>query len=81
MEVSLFASLQAQAPAPLSPPRVPTQAGPLEAQVHGDQAEGCGPGPPALSLPLSLSRGGWQFILFAGRLGLLSGFNDLCHYL
>ena len=35
----------------------------------------------ALCLPLSLSRGGLHFILFAGRLGLLSGFNDLCHYL
>lgn len=34
-----------------------------------------------LHLPLSLSRGGLHFILFAGRLGLLSGFNDLCHYL
>lgn len=35
----------------------------------------------ALHLPLSLSRGGLYFILFVGRLGLLSGFNDLCHYL
>lgn len=35
----------------------------------------------ALRLPLSLSRGGLYFILFVGRLGLLSGFNDLCHYL
>ena len=35
----------------------------------------------ALRLPLSCSPGGLHFILFAGRLGLLSGFNDLCHYL
>lgn len=35
----------------------------------------------ALRRPLSLSRGGLYFILFVGRLGLLSGFNDLCRYL
>ena len=87
MGVSPGASLQAQAPPLFSPPLVPTPAGSSEAQVHGDQAAGCRLEPvpgvrgSALRLPLSLSRGGLHFILFAGRLGLLSGFNDLCHYL
>lgn len=90
MGVSPGASLQAQAPPLFSPPLVPTQAGSSEAQVHRDQTAGCRLEPAArglrlcgsaLRLPLSLSRGGLHFILFAGRLGLLSGFNDLCHYL
>lgn len=85
--VSPSKSLQAQAQLCFLPSRAPTQAGPLETQVHWDRLQGAGWSPPAwvwgsaLCLPLSLSRGGLYFILFVGRLGLLSGFNDLCHYL
>lgn len=78
---------QPASPGLLSPPLVSTQQTPwrlrfIETRLRGAVgARRLWVWGSALRLPLSLSRGGLYFILFAGRLGLLSGFNDLCHYL